>query len=102
MLQNEKCAQFVVAEGFSVAKLNLDLLIIGLYDMASRVKPRNEQLTQTIDMICVPWPNDLTWPFAHPKVNASLKKCNVQKLIERSCIQSIFHKNINFLRIGLC
>ncbi len=50
MLQNEKCAQFVVAEGFSVAKLNLDLLIIGLYDMASRVKPRNEQLTQTIDI----------------------------------------------------
>ena len=98
MLQNEKCAQFVVAEGFSVAKLNLDLLMIGLYDMAPRVKPRNEQLalTQTIDMICVPW------PFAHPKVNATLKKCNVQKLIERSCIQSIFHKNINFLRIGLC
>ena len=96
MLQNEKCAQFVVAEGFSVAKANLDLIIIGLYDMAQRVKPRNEQLTQTIDMICVPW------PLAHPKVNATLKKCNVQKLIERSCIQSIFHKKINFLRIGLC
>ena len=64
--------------------------------MAQRVNLRNEQLTQTIDMICVPW------PLAHPKVNATLKKCNVQKLIERSCIQSIFHKKINFLRIGLC
>ena len=59
---------------------------LGLYDMPQRVKPRNEQLTQTIDMICVPW------SLAHPKVNATLKMCNVQKLIERSCIQSIFHK----------